>query len=268
MARASNDEQARQLQLLDALEQILAISPETELGLALDLASGLIGHGLEADMVDVFFHDTSTDSLVAVGSPTSALSRQTRATGLDRLAMADGGLAVKVFRTGESILTGDLAHEPDERRDVIDTLKMLSAVACRISSDGTARGVLQADSAQRDWFSEFDLRFLEAVSAWVALFAGRYEIVEQHTRAALEERTRRGRAEQGRLTPREIEAAILVAGGLTNDEIAVRLVLVRGTVANHIIHVLRKLGFTRRVEIATWSVQHGLWEPPTACVII
>jgi DNA-binding NarL/FixJ family response regulator len=55
--------------------------------------------------------------------------------------------------------------------------------------------------------------------------------------------------------------AVLVAEGLTNDEIAQRLVVVPGTIGNHIEHILRKLGLTRRVQIATWSLQLGLWPP-------
>jgi DNA-binding NarL/FixJ family response regulator len=165
------------------------------------------------------------------------------------------------------MLTGNLDQEPDERRDVIDTLKILSAIICPVSLDGTTRGVLQADSAERDWFSESEKRFLEAASAWVGLFARRSELVEQVTVAALAESQGRAIDERARLTPREREVAVLVASGLTNDEIAERLFLVRGTVANHIIHILRKLGFSRRVQIATWSVQHGLWTPDAGHLI-
>jgi DNA-binding CsgD family transcriptional regulator len=32
-------------------------------------------------------------------------------------------------------------------------------------------------------------------------------------------------------------------------------------VSNHVVHILRKLGFVRRAQIAAWAAQHGLWTP-------
>jgi PAS domain S-box-containing protein len=64
-----------------------------------------------------------------------------------------------------------------------------------------------------------------------------------------------------RLTHREQEVAALVASGMTNEEIAQRLVVVLGTVSNHVAHILKKLGFSHRVQIATWAIQCGLWPP-------
>jgi DNA-binding CsgD family transcriptional regulator len=52
------------------------------------------------------------------------------------------------------------------------------------------------------------------------------------------------------LTPREQEVAHLVANGLTNDEIAQRLVLTPGTVANHVAHILAKQRLRSRVQLA------------------
>ena len=60
------------------------------------------------------------------------------------------------------------------------------------------------------------------------------------------------------LTSREIEVATLVAGGLSNAEIAERLVLVPGTVANHLAHIMRALGLRNRVQVAVWAVEQGL----------
>jgi DNA-binding NarL/FixJ family response regulator len=60
------------------------------------------------------------------------------------------------------------------------------------------------------------------------------------------------------LTPREREIAALVAEGLSNAEIAERLVLSPGTVGNHLGHILRALGARNRVQVAVWAVKHGL----------
>jgi len=52
------------------------------------------------------------------------------------------------------------------------------------------------------------------------------------------------------LTPREQEVARIVARGLSNREIADALVISERTAANHIEHILRKLGFRTRAQIA------------------
>ena len=52
------------------------------------------------------------------------------------------------------------------------------------------------------------------------------------------------------LTRREREVAALIAHGLTNEQIAQRLVLTPGTVANHVAHILMKFGAQSRVQIA------------------
>jgi len=52
------------------------------------------------------------------------------------------------------------------------------------------------------------------------------------------------------LTPREREVAALVAWGLANKDIASRLVVSKRTVDAHIEHILGKLGYTSRVQIA------------------
>jgi DNA-binding NarL/FixJ family response regulator len=54
------------------------------------------------------------------------------------------------------------------------------------------------------------------------------------------------------LTQREREIARLVALGRSNREIAAELVLSERTVANHVQHVLTKLGSTRRAQITAW----------------
>ncbi|HYN72201.1 MAG TPA: LuxR C-terminal-related transcriptional regulator, partial [Nakamurella sp.] len=59
------------------------------------------------------------------------------------------------------------------------------------------------------------------------------------------------------LTVRESEVATLIAEALSNKEIADRLFLSERTVETHVRHILGKLGFSSRTEIATWAVQLG-----------
>jgi predicted ATPase len=54
------------------------------------------------------------------------------------------------------------------------------------------------------------------------------------------------------LSAREFEVAQLVAAGLTNRQIAERLVLAPKTISAHVEHILMKLGAARRAEIAAW----------------
>lgn len=54
------------------------------------------------------------------------------------------------------------------------------------------------------------------------------------------------------LSPRETEVARLVADGSSNRDIAARLVISDRTAQNHVQHILTKLGFTNRSQIASW----------------
>ena len=61
-----------------------------------------------------------------------------------------------------------------------------------------------------------------------------------------------------RLTPREREVALLVARGLTSREIAAALVVTERTAETHVEHILAKLDFHARTQIATWVGEHRL----------
>ena len=65
----------------------------------------------------------------------------------------------------------------------------------------------------------------------------------------------------GVLSPREIEVAELVAEGLSYPAIARRLYLSRTTVASHVRHILTKLGFSSRAQIAAWAAQRRALAP-------
>ena len=60
------------------------------------------------------------------------------------------------------------------------------------------------------------------------------------------------------LTRRETEVAALVARGLTNRDIAAQLFLSVRTVEVHVDHILTKLGFRTRTQLAAWAYEAGL----------
>jgi DNA-binding CsgD family transcriptional regulator len=62
----------------------------------------------------------------------------------------------------------------------------------------------------------------------------------------------RQRHSRGGLSTRELEIAGLVADGLSNTQIAAFLFVNRATVASHVTHILTKLDFSSRTQIATW----------------
>ena len=60
------------------------------------------------------------------------------------------------------------------------------------------------------------------------------------------------------LTPRELDVLRLVGQGLSNPEIARRLVLSEHTVHRHLANILSKLGLSSRAAAAAWGVRAGL----------
>ncbi|MEV6334047.1 protein kinase [Nocardia vinacea] len=58
-----------------------------------------------------------------------------------------------------------------------------------------------------------------------------------------------------KLTKRERQVADLVAQGLSNKQIAAELVIAQRTAEGHVEHILTKLGFNSRAQIAAWTAE-------------
>jgi DNA-binding CsgD family transcriptional regulator len=72
--------------------------------------------------------------------------------------------------------------------------------------------------------------------------------------AALLRRIPRQMVRSEELSPRELEVAGLIRHGLTNRQVAMRLGISERTAENHVDHILRKLGFATRAQVAAWVV--------------
>jgi DNA-binding CsgD family transcriptional regulator len=246
--------------LFETLARLLGIA-SPELRPALDQASDLVAEALGADKVDVFLHEAASDSLVALGTSRTPMGRRQHALGLDRLPLANGGPVAAAYLSGEPYLNGRADLDPGQPRGVVEGLGVRSQMDVPLDVGGVRRGVLAAASAEPERWAERDLRFLAAVAGWVGMLTHRAELSEELARQAERRGERKAAEELARLTRRQQEVAACVAEGLGNEEIAGRLVLERGTVANHVEHILRKLDLRNRTQLAVWATERGLHHP-------
>ncbi len=128
-------------------------------------------------------------------------------------------------------------------------------VVTTFSADDYVYGALEAGA------SGFVLKRSSAdqlVAAIRAVASGDNLLFPASVRELALRRRRRDRYSGEPLTPREAEVLTGMAEGLTNAEIAARLVLGVETVRTHVAAVLRKLGVQSRVEAARYARRHGV----------
>ncbi|TCC05407.1 ATP-binding protein [Kribbella soli] len=133
---------------------------------------------------------------------------------------------------------------------------------------GASRAVWRSSGAHVDEttpYSQFDDQTEQGIRAAVgdvafdAAFAqGAAYSFEQAVALALgEERESAAKPGlAGRLTRREHEIAVLLGEGLSNREIAARLVISQRTAETHVDHILSKLGFASRAQVGRWVAEH------------
>lgn len=84
-----------------------------------------------------------------------------------------------------------------------------------------------------------------------------YALGEKHQPAVRGQGVERESPAAVSLTRREREVADLVRRGLSNREIAGTLVISQRTAEAHVEHILTKLGFTSRAQVAAWVAEQG-----------
>ena len=112
---------------------------------------------------------------------------------------------------------------------------------------------------------ERDTRQTLGKDAWLAQFeegrrltvdeAAWYALAEPATAVPSARAAAQPPATADPLSRREEQVARLVADGLTNGEIANRLVISARTAESHVQHILGKLGYTNRAQIARWVAE-------------
>ena len=119
--------------------------------------------------------------------------------------------------------------------------------------------VLAALRAGARGFLTKDAGVAEIARAVAAADAGQ-ALLDPHVQArVLQGLTARGRPAP--LTDRETEVLALVAGGLSNVEIATRLVVSEATVKTHINRIFAKIAARDRAQAVRWAYQHGVAQP-------
>jgi non-specific serine/threonine protein kinase len=198
--------------------------------------------------------------------------------GLGEHELAAGRLEEATARFRETIV---LEHELDDRMGVAVGLDSLGRVA--IAEGRGERAALLLGAAEGIWdsvgMSETGNPFALAPSRSDGLERARELMGAQRFRELFRRGSQLGLAqavpfaletqtddaqpppapvEPSPLTRRELEVADLVADGLSNPEIATRLVISVRTAQGHVENILRKLGFSSRSRIAAWVTERRL----------
>lgn len=195
-------------------------------------------------------------------------------------------LGLDAFRVGDSTRASVLekealriSRELDGRTGISTVLEALAVIAAAEHQRQRAATLLGATDRLYDSMGSASTRF-------PALYAHRQD-AEQEVRRTLGERAFRAAYERGMaadldeaidfalsketefgpagavkatqrtsLTRRELEITDLITQGLSNRDIARRLVISPRTAESHVEHILSKLGFSNRAQIAAWAAEH------------
>jgi len=190
------------------------------------------------------------------------------------LGLLDGIELVATAADGEEAVALAATHDPDvvlmdlrmPRLDGIEAIRRLAARGERpraialttYADDASVLGALRAGARgylTKDAGAD-DIR--AAVEAVARGDAALDPSVQHHVVAALAAPEPAHAELPDELTPREAEVLVLIAEGLTNAEIAERLVVSAATVKSHVNRIFFKTGARDRAQAVVYAYAHGL----------
>ncbi len=154
---------------------------------------------------------------------------------------------------------GDDASGIDACREIRSELPETQVIM--FTSYGEREAVLASIMAGATGFLTKNVGHARLVEAIRAVGRGQSLLDASVTRDVIDRLAELGRAQPepvDLLSDREREVLLLVAQGCTNKEIGAKLFLSPYTARNHVIHILDKLGLSRRSEAAAQAVKLGL----------
>jgi DNA-binding NarL/FixJ family response regulator len=175
---------------------------------------------------------------------------------------------------GEQAVTQARAHDPDvvlmdirmPNMDGIEaTLRMPNQKVLILTTFGLDEYIIEALRAGASGFLLKDAPVDELIRAVRTVAGGEAQLSPAVTKRLLDQVARRLPAAVHRdsgaianLTEREREVLRLLAGGMSNAEIAAALVVSEPTVKSHVSNVLQKLGLRDRVQAVIYAYENGL----------
>jgi DNA-binding NarL/FixJ family response regulator len=188
------------------------------------------------------------------------------------LGLLEGIELVGTAADGEEAVSLAAEHDPDvvlmdlrmPRVDGVEAIRRLAARGERpraialttYADDASVLGALRAGARgylTKDAGAEEILAAVQAVARGEAALD---PAVQHHVLAALTEPAVSDLPDG--LTPREVEVLRLIAEGLTNTEIAERLVVSAATVKSHVNHIFAKAGVRDRAQAVVYAYSNGL----------
>jgi len=120
------------------------------------------------------------------------------------------------------------------------------------SQEDVISAIRRALSGESPFAPELAARLLRRLALEAAAREGQME-----SSFSRESREKRAKLAQ-QLTPRELEVLKMLAQGKTNHEIAEEFVLSKGTVKNHVEHIIEKLNVSGRTQAVVQALELGI----------
>jgi DNA-binding NarL/FixJ family response regulator len=188
------------------------------------------------------------------------------------VGLLDGIELVATAADGEEALKLAAEHNPDvvlmdlrmPRMDGIEAIRRLAArgtasiALTTYADDASVLGALRAGARgylTKDAGAEQIKSAVEAVARGEAALD---PAIQHHVLAAVSAPVEVERELPDELTPREAEVLGLIAEGLTNGEIAERLVVSAATVKSHVNHIFAKIGARDRAQAVVYAYANGI----------